>query len=87
LFDLIVKVITSLSRASIGRAKAPGPIAQRMMCVLLPVMLQTMNIEKTAATEQRYTIDCGSRRPGCCSCTYLTSLTSYVFTLCPLEDI
>ncbi|HJT92183.1 MAG TPA: FAD-dependent monooxygenase [Mycobacterium sp.] len=43
--------------ARIGRAKAPGPIAQRMMRVLLPVMFTTMNIERTAATEQRYTID------------------------------
>jgi 2-polyprenyl-6-methoxyphenol hydroxylase-like FAD-dependent oxidoreductase len=43
--------------ARIGRAKAPGPIAQRMMRVLLPVMFKTMKIEKTIAAEQRYTID------------------------------
>ena len=43
--------------ARIGRAKAPGPIAQRMMRVLLPVMFKTMNIEKTIAAEQRYTIE------------------------------
>ncbi|HET6734371.1 FAD-dependent oxidoreductase [Mycobacterium sp.] len=47
--------------ARIGRAKAPGPIAQRMMRVLLPVMLKTMNIDKTAAAEQRYTIDWAAR--------------------------
>jgi hypothetical protein len=43
--------------ARIGRAKAPGPVAHRMMRVLVPLMLNTMNIEKSAATEQRYTID------------------------------
>jgi 2-polyprenyl-6-methoxyphenol hydroxylase-like FAD-dependent oxidoreductase len=43
--------------ARISHAKAPGPIAQRMMRVMLPVMVATMNIEKTMAAEQRYTID------------------------------
>jgi 2-polyprenyl-6-methoxyphenol hydroxylase-like FAD-dependent oxidoreductase len=43
--------------AKIGRAKAPGPIAQRMMRLLLPVMFNTMNLQKTMAIEQRYTID------------------------------
>jgi 2-polyprenyl-6-methoxyphenol hydroxylase-like FAD-dependent oxidoreductase len=43
--------------AKIGRAKAPGPIAQRMMRLLLPVMYNTMNLERTMAVEQRYTID------------------------------
>jgi 2-polyprenyl-6-methoxyphenol hydroxylase-like FAD-dependent oxidoreductase len=43
--------------AKIGRAKAPGPIAQRMMRLLLPVMFRTTNLEKTLAAEQRYTID------------------------------
>ena len=43
--------------ARISHAKAPGPIAQRMMRLILPVMLATMNIEKTMAAEQRYTID------------------------------
>ena len=41
----------------ISHAKAPGPIGQRMMRLLLPVMLATMNIEKTMAAEQRYAID------------------------------
>jgi 2-polyprenyl-6-methoxyphenol hydroxylase-like FAD-dependent oxidoreductase len=45
--------------ARISHAKAPGPIAQRMMRVMLPVMLATMNVEKTMAAEQRYTIDWG----------------------------
>lgn len=43
--------------ARISHAKAPGPIAQRMMRLVLPVMLAGMNIEKTMAAEQRYTID------------------------------
>jgi 2-polyprenyl-6-methoxyphenol hydroxylase-like FAD-dependent oxidoreductase len=43
--------------AKIGRAKAPGPIAQRMMRLLLPVMFRTTSLEKTLAAEQRYTID------------------------------
>jgi 2-polyprenyl-6-methoxyphenol hydroxylase-like FAD-dependent oxidoreductase len=43
--------------ARIGRAKAPGPIAQRMMRLLIPIMLKSMNIEKTMGSEQRYTID------------------------------
>jgi 2-polyprenyl-6-methoxyphenol hydroxylase-like FAD-dependent oxidoreductase len=43
--------------ARISRAKAPGPIAQRMMRLMLPVMLSGMNIEKTMAAEQRYAID------------------------------
>lgn len=43
--------------ARISHAKTPGAIAQRMMRLMLPVMLVTMNIEKTMAAEQRYTID------------------------------
>ena len=43
--------------AKISRAKAPGPIAQRMMRLLLPVMMRTMNTEKTLGVEQRHTID------------------------------
>ena len=41
----------------ISRAKAPGPIAQRMMRLLLPVMMRTMNTEKTLGAEQHHTID------------------------------
>jgi 2-polyprenyl-6-methoxyphenol hydroxylase-like FAD-dependent oxidoreductase len=47
--------------ARISHAKAPGPIAQRMMRLLLPAMLATMNVEKTMAAEQRYTIDWDER--------------------------
>jgi 2-polyprenyl-6-methoxyphenol hydroxylase-like FAD-dependent oxidoreductase len=43
--------------ARISRAKAPGPVAQRMMRLLLPVMLATPNLDKMMAAEQRYTID------------------------------
>ena len=43
--------------ARIGRAKAPGPVAQRMMRLLVPLMLKAMNVEKTMTDEQRYTID------------------------------
>lgn len=43
--------------ARISHAKTPGAIAQRMMRLMLPVMLASMNIEKTMAAEQRYTID------------------------------
>jgi 2-polyprenyl-6-methoxyphenol hydroxylase-like FAD-dependent oxidoreductase len=43
--------------AKIGRAKAPGPIAQRMMRLILPVMFRTTKLEKTLAAEQRYVID------------------------------
>jgi 2-polyprenyl-6-methoxyphenol hydroxylase-like FAD-dependent oxidoreductase len=43
--------------ARISHAKAPGPIAQRLMRVMVPLMLKTLNIEKTMAAEQRYTID------------------------------
>ncbi len=43
--------------ARISHAKAPGPVAQRMMRLLLPLMVKTMNLEKTMAAEQLYTID------------------------------
>ena len=43
--------------ARISHAKAPGPIAQRMMRLMLPLMFTTRNFEKTMAAEQRYTID------------------------------
>jgi 2-polyprenyl-6-methoxyphenol hydroxylase-like FAD-dependent oxidoreductase len=47
--------------ARISHAKAPGPIAQRMMRLMLPVMLATMNIDKTMAAEQKYVIDWDER--------------------------
>jgi 2-polyprenyl-6-methoxyphenol hydroxylase-like FAD-dependent oxidoreductase len=43
--------------ARLGRAKTPGPVAQRMMRLLIPLMLRSMNIEKTMGDEQRHTID------------------------------
>ena len=43
--------------ARIGRAKAPGPVAQRMMRLLIPLMLKSMKLDKTMSAEQRYTID------------------------------
>jgi 2-polyprenyl-6-methoxyphenol hydroxylase-like FAD-dependent oxidoreductase len=47
--------------ARISHAKAPGPIAQKMMRLMLPVMLATMNIDKTMAAEQSYVIDWDER--------------------------
>jgi hypothetical protein len=41
----------------ISHAKAPGPVAQRLMGLLLLLMAKTMNVEKTMAAQQRYTID------------------------------
>jgi 2-polyprenyl-6-methoxyphenol hydroxylase-like FAD-dependent oxidoreductase len=46
--------------ARISHAKAPGPIAQRLMRVLLPLMVKTMN-EKAIAVEKGYTIDWDAR--------------------------
>jgi 2-polyprenyl-6-methoxyphenol hydroxylase-like FAD-dependent oxidoreductase len=43
--------------ARISHAKAPGPIAQRLMRVMVPLMVKTLNIEKTMAAEQSYAID------------------------------
>ena len=43
--------------ARISHAKAPGAIAQRLMRLLIPLMVKTMNIGKTMGAEQSYTID------------------------------
>jgi 2-polyprenyl-6-methoxyphenol hydroxylase-like FAD-dependent oxidoreductase len=43
--------------ARINHAKAPGPIARRLMRIMLPVVFKTMNLEKSMGSEQRYTID------------------------------
>jgi 2-polyprenyl-6-methoxyphenol hydroxylase-like FAD-dependent oxidoreductase len=43
--------------ARISHAKAPGPIAQRMMRVMVPLMVKTVNVEKSMAAEKGYTID------------------------------
>jgi 2-polyprenyl-6-methoxyphenol hydroxylase-like FAD-dependent oxidoreductase len=42
--------------ARISHAKAPGPIAQRFMRLLIPLMVRASN-EKTMAVEKGYTID------------------------------
>jgi 2-polyprenyl-6-methoxyphenol hydroxylase-like FAD-dependent oxidoreductase len=43
--------------ARISHAKAPGPIAQRLMRVMVPLMVKTLKVEKTMAAEQSYAID------------------------------
>ncbi len=43
--------------ARLNHAKAPGPIARKMMQLVMPVMFKMMNPEKTTGWEQRYTID------------------------------
>ena len=43
--------------ARINHAKAPGPVARRMMQLMMPIMFKMMNPEKTMGWEQRYTID------------------------------
>lgn len=43
--------------ARVSHAKAPGPVAQRMMRVMIPLMVKAMNIEKTMGEEQRYTVE------------------------------
>ena len=43
--------------AKINHAKAPGPVARRLMPITLPVMFKTMNLEKSIGTEQRHVID------------------------------
>ncbi|MBE3009844.1 FAD-dependent monooxygenase [Microbispora sp. NEAU-D428] len=47
------------ARASkINHAKTPGPVMQRLMPLLMPLMLKTfMNPDKTVGPEQRYRID------------------------------
>ncbi len=43
--------------ARINHAKAPGPVARKMMQLMMPIMFKMMNPEKTMGWEQRYTID------------------------------
>ena len=43
--------------ARINHAKAPGPVARKMMQMLMPVMFKAMNPEKSLGWEQRYVID------------------------------
>jgi 2-polyprenyl-6-methoxyphenol hydroxylase-like FAD-dependent oxidoreductase len=43
--------------AKINHAKTPGPVARKVMSLMMPIMFRVMNIEKTMAWEQRYVID------------------------------
>ncbi|MFI5715635.1 FAD-dependent monooxygenase [Nocardia sp. NPDC051750] len=43
--------------AKINHSKTPGPVARKMMQVIMPIMARTMNPEKMVGTEQRYRID------------------------------
>jgi 2-polyprenyl-6-methoxyphenol hydroxylase-like FAD-dependent oxidoreductase len=43
--------------AKINHAKAPGPVARRLMPLFLPLMFRMMNVEKTVGEETRYRID------------------------------
>ncbi|TQF68419.1 FAD-dependent monooxygenase [Rhodococcus spelaei] len=43
--------------AKINHTKTPGPVARRIMPLLLPIVFKTMNLEKTMGVEQRYVID------------------------------
>ncbi|WP_433680589.1 FAD-dependent oxidoreductase [Nocardia sp. CA-119907] len=41
----------------INHSKTPGPVARRMMSLLMPLLIKGMNPEKTMGVEQRYRID------------------------------
>ncbi|WP_152360138.1 FAD-dependent oxidoreductase [Microlunatus speluncae] len=41
----------------INHSKTPGPVARRMMSVLMPMMIKKMDPEQTMGAEQRYRID------------------------------
>lgn len=41
----------------INHSKTPGPVARRMMSLLMPLLIKGMNPEKTMGAEQRYRID------------------------------
>jgi 2-polyprenyl-6-methoxyphenol hydroxylase-like FAD-dependent oxidoreductase len=43
--------------AKINHAKAPGPLARRLVPLFLPLMFRMMDVEKTVGEETRYTID------------------------------
>jgi hypothetical protein len=44
--------------AKINHAKAPGPLARKVMPAVLPLIFRVMNPEKTIGEETRYRIDC-----------------------------
>lgn len=43
--------------ARLNHAKAPGPVARKIMQVMMPIVFKAMKPEKTLGWEQRYTID------------------------------
>jgi 2-polyprenyl-6-methoxyphenol hydroxylase-like FAD-dependent oxidoreductase len=43
--------------ARLNHAKTPGPVARKMMQVIMPIAFKLMKPEKTLGWEQRYTID------------------------------
>ncbi|MEU7915494.1 hypothetical protein [Microbispora bryophytorum] len=52
----VEKVAARASKAD--HAKTPGPVIQKLMPLLMPLMLKTfMNPDKTVGPEQRYRID------------------------------
>ncbi|MEU0503208.1 FAD-dependent monooxygenase [Nocardia sp. NPDC005998] len=51
-----VESVTARGR-KINHSKTPGPVARRMMPLLMPLLMKGMNLEKTMGAEQRYRID------------------------------
>lgn len=51
-----VEAVAARAR-KINHSKTPGPIARRMMGLLMPLMIKGMDPEKTLGAEQRYRID------------------------------
>ncbi|MGI5221107.1 FAD-dependent oxidoreductase [Nocardia sp. CA-290969] len=51
--------------AKINHSKTPGPVARKMMQLIMPVMARMMNAEKLVGTEQRYRIDWEQKVPAC----------------------
>ena len=49
--------------ARTNSAKAPGPVARRLMQTLMPLFFRLGNFEKTIGPEQRYAIDWDARVP------------------------
>ncbi|MCO5997681.1 FAD-dependent oxidoreductase [Actinoallomurus rhizosphaericola] len=43
--------------AKVNHTKAPGPVARRIIPVLMPLAFKVMNVEKSLSWEQRHTID------------------------------
>lgn len=47
--------------AKINHSKTPGPVARKVMQLIMPIMARAMNPEKMVGTEQRYRIDWGRK--------------------------